>query len=53
MKVIMEIDIDLEESGLDEDEVKDNILDFTRDLLTYGAEEQELSLTLKEVSYDA
>ena len=52
MKLIMEVDIDLEESGLNEDEVKDNIVDFTKDLLINGAENEEIVLTLKQISYE-
>lgn len=52
MKFIIEVDICLEESGLDGDEVKDNIIDFTKDLLINGAENEEIALTLKQVSYE-
>ena len=51
MKLTITVDVDLEESGLDPDEVKDNIVQFTRDLLTIGASEQDIGLTLKEVEY--
>jgi len=53
MKLTVEMDIDLEESGLLEDEVKDQLVDFTRDLLTIGAEELGISITLKQLSYEA
>lgn len=45
------VDVDIEESGLNEDEVKDNIIQFARDLLIVGADEQRIGLTLKEVDY--
>ncbi len=52
MKLIIEVDICLEESGLNENEVKDNIVDFTKDLLINGAENEEITLTLNQVSYE-
>ncbi|MDD3414249.1 MAG: hypothetical protein PHY47_09635 [Lachnospiraceae bacterium] len=51
MKLIIEVDIDIHESGLVEDEVKDDIVNFTRDLLIIGAANQEIGLTLQQVSY--
>lgn len=51
MRLVITVDIDVVESGLDEDQVKDNIVDFTRDLLINGAEEQEIGLSLREVEY--
>lgn len=51
MILTITVDVDTEGTGLNEDELKDNIIDFTRDLLIIGAEEQEIGLTLKEVSY--
>lgn len=51
MRLIITVDIDIDESGLNEDEVKDNLVEFTKDLLIIGAEEQEIGLTLEEVSY--
>lgn len=51
MRLIITVDVDVSESGLNEDEVKDNIAEFTKDLLSIGAEEQEIGLTLTEVSY--
>ena len=51
MILMITVDVDTEESGLNKDELKDNIIDFTRDLLIIGAAEQEIGLTLKEVSY--
>jgi len=51
MKLMIEVDIDLKESGLIQEEVKDNIVDFTKDLLINGADCQEIGLTLKQVSY--
>lgn len=51
MILVITVDIDVKESGLDAEEIKENITQFTRDLLTFGAEEQEIGLTLKEVEY--
>lgn len=51
MRLIITVDLDLEESGLNSDEIKDNIVQFTRDLLVLGAGEQEIGLTLREVEY--
>lgn len=51
MRLTIVVDLDIEESGLIEDEVKDNIIQFARDLLIIGADEQRIGLTLKEVDY--
>lgn len=51
MRLKIVVDIDIEESGLIEDEVKDNIIQFTKDLLILGADKQRIGLTLKEVDY--
>ena len=51
MRLVITVDIDIKESGLDPDEVKDNIVQFTKDLLIIGAADQEIGLTLKEVEY--
>jgi hypothetical protein len=53
MKLIIVVDIDINESGLDEEFIKDNIIDFTKDLLIKGAAEEEIGLTLKKVDYSA
>lgn len=53
MKLVIKIDIDIKESGLDEKFIKDNIIDFTRDLLINGAAEEEIGITLNEVDYSA
>lgn len=52
MKLTIVVDVDIEESGLDEDNIKDNIIDFAKDLIIVGAAEQEIGITLKEVSYE-
>lgn len=52
MKLIITVDIDLEESGLDKDSLKDNIVGFTKDLLINGAADKEIGLTIREVDYD-
>lgn len=49
MRLFITVDIDVEESGLNRDEVKNNIIQFTRDLLVIGAGEQEIGLILREV----
>ena len=49
----LEVDIDVAESGLDEEFMKDNIIDFTRKLLVNGAAEEGVGLTLCEVDYSA
>ncbi len=51
MRLVITVDIDLEESGLNPEEVKENIVQFTKDLLILGASEQEIGLTLREVEY--
>lgn len=51
MRLVITVDVDLEESGLNPDEVKDDIVQFARDLLIIGASEQEIGLTLREVEY--
>lgn len=51
MRLVITADVDLEESGLNPDEVKDDIVQFARDLLVIGASEQEIGLTLREVEY--
>ncbi len=49
MRLVITVDIDLEESGLSPKEVKENIMQFTRNLLILGASEQEIGLTLRKV----
>lgn len=49
MRLMMIVDVDMEESGLNEDDVKCDIVNFTKDLLIIGAMEQEIGLTLREV----
>lgn len=51
MRINLTIDVDCEESGLEEDSVKDNIVDFTVDLLLNGAVREEVELELIEVCY--
>ena len=51
MRIKLTIDVDSGESGLNEDEVKDNIVQFSKDLIIIGAEELDIALTLKEVEY--
>lgn len=52
LKICIYLDIDVEESGYtDEDELKDNLLDFTRDLIINGAENEGVGCTLILVGY--
>lgn len=51
MVLDIKVEIDTDESGLDEEEIKDNIIDFTRELLVNGATEERIAMTLKEVNY--
>ena len=52
MKLSVELDIDIQESGYTEDDLKDNIVDFVHDLIINGAENEEVALTLLKVSYE-
>lgn len=49
MLIVMAVEIDTEESVLDEENVKDNLPDFARYLLINGAEAEDISLILKGV----
>lgn len=52
MRINIIIDVDVKESGFSsEDEIKDNIVDFTRDMLNNGAENQGIGYMLCEVNY--
>lgn len=51
LQLVITVDIHTKESGLSGDDIKDNIVQFTRDLLIIGASEQEVALTLKQVDY--
>lgn len=54
MILTITIDVGARESGYEsEKELKDNIVDFTRNLLINGAESEEVELTLKNVSFPA
>lgn len=53
MKIHITIDVDSVGSGYkSDDDIKDNIVEFTRDLVINGADEQEVELTLCEVGYE-
>lgn len=53
MKIQITIDVNAQETGYrDDDELKDNIVDFARDLMINGAENEEVALTLLDVSYE-
>lgn len=46
MKITITIDVNAQETGyLDDDELKDNIVDFAHDLIINGAENEEVSLS--------
>lgn len=52
MKLQIIIDIDPEESGYSsEDVLKDNVVEFARDLIVNGADNMQIVLSIKEVSY--
>lgn len=51
MKLKITVDIDIEKSNLNEDEIKDNIIEFAGDLLN-GAYENKVVYDLKEIEYD-
>lgn len=49
MRLVMTVDIDMEESGLDEKVVKDAVETFVKELLLVGAVDLEIGLTLQKV----
>lgn len=49
MKLVMTVDIDMEESGLDQKVVKEAVETFARELLLVGAVDLEIGLTLEKV----
>lgn len=52
MKISIHIDVDILASGYNnEDELKDNIIDFAKDLIINGAETEECEITLLSVDY--
>ena len=52
MRIDIRIDVDVKESGFSsEDEIKDNIVDFIRDMLNNGDENQGIGYTLCEIDY--
>lgn len=54
MKISITLDVDVEETGYkNKDEFKDNIVEFSRDLIINGAENEEVALTLLEVEYES
>ena len=52
MTLVMTVDIYTEESGMDENEIKQDIADFARGILLTGAKTQDVALTLKKVEYE-
>lgn len=54
MKISIILEIDIQETGYkSEDDFKDNIVDFSRDLIINGAENEEVALTILEVEYES
>ena len=52
MIISIKIDVNSIESGFkNDDELKNQIVDFARDLIINGAEEMGVELTVKEVEY--
>lgn len=49
MRLVMTVDVDLEEAGLDPEEIKGEMWNFTRELLLLGAVDMEIGLTLQKV----
>lgn len=49
MRLVMTVDVDLEESGLDPEEIKGEMWNFTRELLLLGAVDMEIGLALQKV----
>ncbi len=46
MKLRLDLDIDMEESALDEPRIKENIMEFARNLIIIGAEDLLIGLTV-------
>lgn len=54
MKISITLDVDVEETGYkNEDEFKDNIVEFSRNLIINGAENENVALTVLEVEYES
>lgn len=49
MRLVMSVDIDMEESGLDQKVVKEAVETFAKELLLVGAVDLEIGLTLEKV----
>lgn len=49
MRLVITVDVDVEESGLDPKVVKEAIEAFAEDLIITGAENLEIGLTLQKV----
>lgn len=52
MTLVMTVDIYTEESGLNENEIKQDIADFARGILLTGSKTRDVALTLKKVEYE-
>lgn len=47
MRLILTLDIDTEESGLDEARIKEDPMKFSRNLVIIGAEDLQIGLTVR------
>lgn len=52
MRMVITVDIDVEESGYTEDQIRNDAANFAHDLIVNGAENEGIGLTLREVSFD-
>ncbi len=53
MKISIIIDVDAKASGYEnDDDLRDNIINFSRNLIINGAEEECIELTLLDVEYE-
>lgn len=52
MIMSIKLNVDCEESGLNEDSVIDDIVSFATNLVVNGAEYEEIGLKVLEVSYE-
>ncbi len=53
MRLEMTVDVDLEESGLDPEEIKGEMWNFVKELLLLGAVDMEIGLTLQKVEHES
>lgn len=53
MRLEMTVDVDLEESGLDPEEIEGEMWNFVKELLLLGAVDMEIGLTLQKVEHES